>query len=325
MCYSALVEQDLRKLARGFKARIDEASFLDLFKTRNEVAEKLLEGHEEFKTAKVSITKDLETHFLDHSESATSKEIKTQIMRWWELEEHRLNETVQLQSKRVELANQALQKKSTKKAENDVRIGTNKVRDAKSELDWLRKPSKNENGSWISPKFHFPGVCVDKERVILPFRYLIRPAGQPASFDLKYDGAYNAQQERIEEVFFWRELLGRQHGYFQVYRFKERQDDELIAGNRKEFEFNPGVPMIVPFLWDHWSDPAKVLPELRSAAAITCKPPKEVLDQGVRRLLTPLKDSAIASWESTSRENFATYKALLADYQWEKLEFSEIA
>lgn len=334
MCYSALVEHDLKKLNRGFKARIDENAFMDLFTERADVAAALLDGSKEAK--KIVVAKNLDWTFLKDPHGATGREIAKQIQRWWSLEEKRLGEMKQVQTLRVTTAEAALQKKVTKKAENDLRVGTNKIQKAEADLQELRREPEGESDSWIWPKYHFPGIhLVDGERLIRPYRYLIRPRGQGADFDDKYDGAYNAQQERLNEVFFWRELLGRHHGFMVVHRFRERQDEDLLKGHklklvgppktRKEFEFDPGAPITVPFIWDHWQDPEKKAPDLWSAAAITCDPSKEIQKQGIRRLLTPLKEANLKSWENASRKDVEKYLEVLADYQWEDLRIDEVA
>lgn len=337
MCYSALVEQSVRKLAKGFRARIDEHAFMEIFMQRADAAEKLLEGDQSVK--KITLAKSLEWEFLTEATTALGKQTKKEILRWQTLEERRLQTELQTQTERVKKAEASLQKKTTKKAENDLRIGTSKIGKAKYDLEDLRR-EPSERDSWIWPKYHFPGIITEKgrenERVIKPFRYLIRPNGQPIEFDDKYNGSYNAQQERLEEVFFWRELLGRHHGFFQVYRFKERQDEELMQSQkklklvtaphpRKEYEFNPRRTMLVPFIWDQWHDPKRKYPDLLSAAAITCDPPTEVLKKGIRRLLTPLKEEHLDEWLEPHTEKRARYRQILADYHWDELQFSEVA
>jgi hypothetical protein len=60
MCYSALVNQNLKQLKLQFKARVDTAGFKDLFESR-------LNGN------KITIPKALEHSFTEHPETSEEK------------------------------------------------------------------------------------------------------------------------------------------------------------------------------------------------------------------------------------------------------------
>lgn len=99
------------------------------------------------------------------------------------------------QRARLVSAEQALQKKVTKKAENDLRIATKKIKRALEKLGSLKSVGQQLADSRIFPGTYAP-VIVEKsgERLIRPMRYQCRPEGGPAKFDIQYPGTYNARR-----------------------------------------------------------------------------------------------------------------------------------
>ena len=114
MCYSAMVEQELKKLLRiwsqGF---IDYISFEDLFRRRAE-GEPLLIG------------KALEANFY-HPENDAENRIKKYIDQYHEQLTTKLEIALFAQKKRLADTERALGVKETKKALEDKRIATNKI------------------------------------------------------------------------------------------------------------------------------------------------------------------------------------------------------
>lgn len=113
MCYSAQVEQHLKKLGRKFGARVDYAAFASVFRRR-------------VTDASVKVTKALEANFYQ-PETAEEHEIKQCVdldnerrVREWEVE-------LFAQKKRLADAQRKLKEKSTKKALNDERVATAKI------------------------------------------------------------------------------------------------------------------------------------------------------------------------------------------------------
>ena len=84
------------------------------------------------------------------------------------------------QKRRVADAERALQVKETKKAREDVRIGTDKMGKIQVALDDLRRKESKDRDFRIYPGMH-TSVIVSKggKRIIRPMRYQCRHAGKP--------------------------------------------------------------------------------------------------------------------------------------------------
>jgi hypothetical protein len=322
------------------RAEIDWDRFLEIFKLRADIAESLLAGATGLE--KIHFPRHV-TWELAQAEApgAAASEIRREILRWWDLEEKRLKDVAEKQAARARDAESKLARKRTRAAENDLRIGTTKLAQARLELERLRRDPEDSPGAvapgsedafWIWPRYRFPGVVYsDGRRWVRPFRYLFRPSGETRHWENLRSGAYNARQENLEKVGFWREVFGRQHGVFLMRRFKERQDeseaDPGAAGARpplsarREFDIDPGDWIQVPFVWSECADGG---PPFFTAAAITCEPPSSVVGQGILRLPTPLSSGGLEIWERASEYPLVRHREVLAGYRWPPLSITEV-
>jgi hypothetical protein len=125
MCYSAMVEQDLKSLGRRFNAQVDYASFDDMMRRRAD--------GEAF-----NIGKALEANFYNPQSDAEMR-IKAHIDRYNEQVGKQLETALFAQKKRLADAERTLATKETKKALEDKRIASNKI-------DWhlKKKPLLSE-------------------------------------------------------------------------------------------------------------------------------------------------------------------------------------
>ena len=113
MCYSAMVEQDLKSLARRFNAQVDYASFEEMMRRRAD--------GEPFDMGKA-----LEANFYQPDSEAEMR-IKAHIDRYHEHVGGKLEAALFAQKKRLADAERALATKDTKKALEDKRIASNKI------------------------------------------------------------------------------------------------------------------------------------------------------------------------------------------------------
>ena len=290
MCYSAMVEQDLKSLGRLFKARIDYPTFEALFQSR-------------VTDDAVKIPKALEANFYQPATPAEKRikdaieEYRKRVTKEWEAE-------LFAQKTRLADAERKLKVKETKKALEDRRIATNKVEWYKTKITDLKRTNLNADDGRIFPFTYAPVIVMeDGEYVIQPMRYHCRPSGKPEWYDKKYDGLYNARRDNLEG--FWKDLFGQHHACVVVSSFYENvalhdfENRALRPGEKNKnivlhFNPKPATQMILACLWYHWHEPGK--PELYSFAAITDEPPPEVAATGHNRCVIPLKQSNLENW-----------------------------
>ncbi len=212
--------------------------------------------------------------------------------------------------RRVGDAQRALQVKVTKKAQEDVRIGTNKGKAARRRLDILKGLASDDDR--VFPGLYAPVMVWENgQRVVKPMRYQCRPCGKPAFYDRKFPGTYNARRDNLEG--FWAAQFGTSHGLMVATRFYENVEGP--DGKNRVLEFTPrdSEPMLVACLWSHWRDPAGVEPDLLSFAAITDEPEPEVAAAGHDRTIINIKPEHIDAWLNPEPGNLAALQAIFDD------------
>ena len=153
MCYSALVLADLMKLERLYGAKVDDAFYQQTVKVR------WWEGLAKLPKA------------LDDSLLARGGEAAEFVQKWRDRRVDELTQELFAQKRRVADAERALQVKETKKAREDVRIGTDKMAKAQLALDDLRRKEQLPRDSRIFPGMYAPVIVeVDGQRLIRPMR-----------------------------------------------------------------------------------------------------------------------------------------------------------
>ncbi len=297
MCYSAMVEQDAKKLARKFDAEVQTKVYAELFQRR-------LEGE------KLYINKAMEIPFLVNAKTIEERAIGGSIRKWHENEKVRLTEELKKQEARLKAAEQSLKKKETKKALEDQRIATNKISKFNFDLDRHGSEKlKSESESRIYPFHYVSIICLnDKgEKIVLPMRYLMRPHDEDESFDRTHNGCYNARFDNLTKISFWKDSLEKRRGIVVVNKFYENVPIEKYPNRKKlsaDFKdkenivvcFEPkGIDeMYIPVLWDCWKKKGQA--PLYTAALITDDPAPEVRATGHDRTPIFLKASVIDNW-----------------------------
>ena len=306
MCYSALVEQNLKHFARLARARVATDRFEELF-------------HRRAQGEAIKLARALEGNFAQ-PESAAEQRIAADIRafragqaRQWETELFK-------QKKRLAEAERQLGVRVTRKAEENRRIAGSKTEWLLAKLAELRRTGPGTDDGRIFPLWYAPVLVEeDGERVILPMRYHCRANGKPADTDHRYPGLYNARRDNLEG--YWKALFGRRHAVCLVESFYENvarhefEKRELRPGEKPQnlvlhFNPRPASPMFVACLWDHWQK--KGAPDLYSFAAITDDPPPEVAATGHNRCIIPLKRQNLSA-RLTPGADRAAYYALLDD------------
>ena len=283
MCYSAMVYAEHKKFLRETGSGMDVDSYVRIFW--------LGEGRDPFKEKRPRVPRALERDILKNG----PEELASFIRQWDAAETTLLEKEVFTQRKRVADAERALQSKVTKKAQEDVRIGGNKMKNAMRRLADLKATESKDRDFRIYPGSYCPVIVLENgKRVTKLMRYQCRPAGKPSKNDALYPGTYNARRDNLDG--YWKGLFGVTHGLMVCTRFYENVEGEDGANKVLEFEPKTGEPMLIACLWSHWTDPKGKEPDLLSFAAITDDPEPEVAAAGHDRTIINIKPEHVEAW-----------------------------
>jgi putative SOS response-associated peptidase YedK len=326
MCYSSLVEANLRKLARnGATEKI----------RRDAIKELLRRDHTRVNDKPRKIPKwpkALEASFAD-PENEEDLEIAALFS------EHRAARRTELerglfeQRTRLVAAERSLELRETKKALSTRRIAASKVEWFRGQLADLDRLDLKPADSRIYPFWYTLVIAnVDGERVIMPMRYHCRPNGKPALIDRKYPGLYNARRDSLDK--FWKDIFGRHHAVLVAWAFYENvaledyEQRRLEPGEESknlvlEFRSNSPRPMLFACLWDKWEAAGE--DPLYSFSVITDEPPPEVKATGHDRCPIPLKPENMDAWLSPEGRTRELLQSLLDDRERPYYEHQRLA
>jgi len=307
MCYSAQVHAEFKQFKRQFGALMDLKTYVRTFWWDR--------GLNPMAKAPRSLIRELmeigPPELQENLRAADSAAIAA------------LEHELFAQRSRVVAAERKLEVKVTKKAQDDVRIGTNKVEAAKSRIAGLKRTEWKPMDSRVFPGTYCPVMVVeDGQRVVKPMRYQCRPAGLPAKLDIEKPGTYNARRDNLEG--FWKRQFGYNHGVMVADRFYEHVE---VDGRNAILEFVPrtGEPMLVACLWSHWVDPKGIDPDLLSFAAITDEPEPEVAAAGHDRTIINIKPEHLDAWLLPDPGNLAALYSIFDDKRHPYYEHREAA
>lgn len=288
MCYSALVQADLRKLERTFAAAIDVAAYDALVEMR------MQEG-------RVRIPKAMDDALVALDGPAAAK-----VRAWRDRQAGDLLRQQLEQEARLRAAREKLAIRETKAALNDVRVATNKIAQFTSRLQDLDRDEPRPRDTRIWPGDYCSVALMDGERLLRPMRYQCRMPGWTAEMEKQYPGTYNARRDKLHTS--WKRLFGHQHAVMVVERFYESVDR---GGKAVELEFVPRTqqPVLVPCLWAY-----DERDRLYSFAAITDEPEPEVAEAGHDRTIIDLKPEHVEAW-LTPGGDLARMQAIFDDRQ----------
>lgn len=279
MCYSAQVVQKYEQYIAEFGANIDLHTFAKLY------GQRLLDS-------KIKTSPAMDAAF-QADESEVMQGIKAMVDAYQAQQVSKLGQELIEQRDRLAKAERILKTKVTKKATDDQRIATTKIRRIEEKLLDLQRKESKPSDSRMFPGYHVPVLIMEEGKMIVrPMRYQCRIAGSPEDFDARFPGTYNARMDNLDV--FWRRQFGYTHGIAIVTAFYE-----YVVGTNGEkvvLEFKPhhGQPMYVACLWSHWTAPGK--DDLYSFAFITDEPPAEVLAAGHDRCIIPIKRENVDAW-----------------------------
>jgi len=308
MCYSAQIWADYRRYVRDFGVELSVREFYDLFWRRKA-------------DPKVKVPKAMEAAFAAPA-SDIERDIKALIDEFSAEQEVKLQQELFKQRKRLVDAERALQTKTTKKAEEDRRIATSKIAGALDRLSALHRTEFVDDDARIFPQNFAPVmVAQDGKRVLRPMRFLCRPEGKPAFYDVKFPGLYNARRDNLDK--FWKDHWGYRHGIIVANAFfenvnkhraegRELREGEAVENVVLEFKPRPTQDMLLACLWSDWKGQGGEL-DLLSFALITDEPPEEVAAAGHDRCVIPIKPEHVDAWLNPDPTNLDAMQAILDD------------
>lgn len=309
MCYSAQVFAGFRKFQRQTGSKMAIKEYVRLF---------WRDLGKDPMAKRPKVPRAMEIDLLQ-----SGPEEVAQLIRQWDAEEmDQLSQELFKQKKRVADGQRKLAEKITKKAEDDVRIGTDKMARIQARMDALKRTEPKPNDSRMFPGYYVPVMVIeDGQRVVKPMRYQCRPAGKPAFYDTKFPGTYNARRDNLEG--FWKGLFGQQHAIMVADVFYE---NVAVGGKNKVLAFTPrdNEPMLIACLWSSWTDPKGEHPDLLSFAAITDEPEPEVAAAGHDRTIINIRPEHVDAWLNPSGD-LAQLQAIFDDKRHPYYEHREAA
>lgn len=298
MCYSAQVYAELKKFIRATGMKIQAKEYVKLYWDQGSPYAK-----------RPKVPRAMEIEVLNEGPEELAKVIRGYDTR----EMAELEQELFKQKKRVADGERKLQTKVTKAAENDVRVGTDKMGKIQARIEALKRREPKPSDSRMFPGYFVPVLVIEEgQPVVKPMRYQCRPAGKPAFYDTKYPGTYNARRDNLEG--FWKDQFGHTHGLMIADVFYENVE---VDGKNQVLAFTPreGGPMFIACLVSHWTDPKGEEPDLVSFAAITDEPEPEVAAAGHDRTIINIKPEHIEAWLTPTDRSLADLYAIFDDKQ----------
>jgi putative SOS response-associated peptidase YedK len=307
MCYSAQIEAEHKRYERLFGVRISLSDYVKFFWEQRE-------------DLSLVMPKAVEANFLN-PQTDDERQIKALIDEVAVLRSRTVQEDLFAQRARLAEAERKLQVKETKAAAESKRIALKKIEWRKAQLSDLQRTDLRKSDARIYPANYAPLMVVENgERLLMPMRFLCRPAGKPAFYDQKYPGTYNARRDNLEG--FWRGQFGVTHGvliasaFFENVKRHRAEGRELREGEEPEnvvLEFKPNCQqeMYLACLWSRWTREGER--DLLSFALVTDDPPPEVSAAGHDRCPIPLKAENVEAWLNPNPADLAASYAVLDD------------
>ena len=310
MCFSAQCWTAYRLYEREFGAGVSIREFAEIY------------GYRRIKRTAAYIPRGMDANFAE-PQSDDERAIKAMIDEFPVLEERRLTQELFKQKQRLATAQRANAIKETKKAAEDIRIASRKIRQHERWIADLRITGPQPDDHRIYPNWWAPVMILENgELVVKPMRYSCRLPGWSPKVDSAYD-TYNARRNFLGTK-GWKTLFGYKHGVMVAQRFYENVERHVTEYNEQgepvqktisvKLEFNPSnhQDMLVACLYNHskgWGDE----PDFYSFAAITDDPPPEVAAAGHDRCIVPIKREHLEAWLSPDSTKLDSLYAILDD------------
>jgi putative SOS response-associated peptidase YedK len=280
MCYSAMIEADLRELQRVFGVKIDWSSFDEAYAIRGQYSQAM-------------IPSGLDSYIIQNAETPSQKRLAKMA------KEHYQNE-IEKFSKKLKKYEQDVKDFELKiKSGSKAKDLKEKLEKRKATVEWHKEKIEyyekiEEAGApRVFPNFYAPVIVKDgKENSIRLMRYHLCPKNGKELNAFQYN-LFNARRDKLLEARTWKSIFGKQHAIFPFYRFYESVEGK--NGESKIIYFQPKDEKIM------WA--ASIYEEaktehglLRTFAAVTDDPPPEVSAAGHDRCPVYLSNDHFEKW-----------------------------
>ena len=292
MCYSSLVERELRKAEKEYAATINYESFRDLYRMYEiDMSIKIPDG--------------MERSLIEHGGS-TGKLIKQSVDRHRSAEQISLKSEAQAIKQQIEELKSVIALKPTKTAQNKLGVLTRKLDKVNTKIN-----SPHATGDYRIYPYYFAPVIIQNggHREIVPMRYRILPrtgVEVPSQYNV-----FNARRDSLTTARNWKPLFGKKHAIFPFIRFFEWVERD---GKKVELSFSPDYEsMWAACLYEEYQHP--VLGLIRSFAMVTDEPPPEIAQAGHDRCPVFLREDLIGDWLNPEGKTLEELDALLGEKQ----------
>ncbi|MGE3263123.1 MAG: SOS response-associated peptidase family protein [Bacteriovoracia bacterium] len=303
MCYSTMVERDIRKLERQYGAKIAYDSFREIYQMRG-------------MNRDLRIPKGLDA-FFQNIESPVSDEIRNLIVEHEKYVAEKRKSEIAATEKEIQELESKIKKKPTKTAEKDLGVKTRKLESLlkKNAASELPKISNSLQGTYRIYPFDFvPVVQLENgKRIVRPMRYRVLPKSGveiPSKYNL-----FNARRDSIfhetkpgERDKIWKSMIGETHAVFPFVRFYEWVEGENGKSVEIFFTAKGFDSMWSAALFEETKTPYGLV---RSFAMVTDDPPPEVRAAGHDRCPVFLQPDAVDLWLDPDGKTLKQLEALL--------------
>ncbi len=268
MCYSVMVETDLKRLQREFQATVDLASLFDIYQRRSQ-GEPLIQ-----------IPRGYERFLADEAEGEAAKACLKLAGEFHQAELDGLRVELGLVEQKIKALTEKLAIKSTK-------THTTALLRAERQKVKLSRKFRHFNGGLTAQddnifQYSYAPLIVQSgtQRVIRFFRYQLRPRWADTEVDRKIN-LFNARLDSVDNKKTWMPLWLKQHGAL-IYRGFYEWVPDPATGKSRVIQFFPGEKRLMwtPALYETYQSKRSDEPMINSFAILTREPPAEVLERG---------------------------------------------
>lgn len=298
MCYSVMVETDLKRLAEFHGATID---FNDLLERLRQKAS----GDLSIKIPK-AFQASLESLLRNGSLTPKDSTLAHHCMETWEetnrLDQERLQLKITAQDAKLKSIEHKLSLKASITGEKNRETANRVLEKLRRDLELLtKKPTSIFLDANIYQYSWAPLVITNPETpdiqpIIRFHRYQVRPRGslvEPPS----HINMFNARLDSLATRKTWNPLFMRRHGALSLRGFYEWVPDPNTGQSRViRFTEEKGQNFWVPALHESWVDPEQKRPGINSFAILTTDPPREIVAAGHDRCPIVIGDKDLKTW-----------------------------
>ncbi|MEZ4872737.1 MAG: SOS response-associated peptidase family protein [Bdellovibrionales bacterium] len=286
MCYSVLVETNLKKLEKEFHAAADIKSFERIYKDRAQ------------QIPNTQIPAALDENFK-MGQPLENSQIKKYIRQYHDKKIKELEQKLFVKKREITDLERKLKQKETKTNRSKLETAQRVLKRSLNQLERHKQPSK-ESSHRIFQYSYAPLITLNSkhQRIIHPFRYQLRPGYNKEEVPSRIN-MFNARIDALNDRRSWQRVFMHRHAALIMNGFYEWVEDPK-TGKSRQIRFMPeGEPwMWVPCLYDQWkSDDGSQI--IDSFALLTRDPPAEIQNMGHDRCPVFPKWEHFDSWLDT--------------------------